>query len=66
MDELIETHVLKKLHKYGGEIYALNIDGFYNPVKVLLDHYVKTGMMEAYDRDLVKFPETVQQLLENF
>lgn len=66
MDELIETHVLKKLHKWNGEIYALNIDGFYNPVKALLEHYVKTGMMEAYDRDLVKFPESVWELLEQF
>jgi hypothetical protein len=66
MDELIETHVLKKLHKWNGEIYVLNIDGFYNPVKALLEHYVKTGMMEAYDRDLVKFPESVRELLEQF
>lgn len=66
MDELIETHVLKKLHQYSGAIYALNIDGFYNPVKALLEHYVKTGMMEAYDRELVKFPESVRELLEQF
>lgn len=66
MDELIETHVLKKLHQYSGEIYALNLDGFFNPVKDLLDHYVDTRMMEAGDRDLVKFPNTVEELLENF
>lgn len=66
MDELIETHVLKKLHQYSGEIYALNLDGFFNPVKDLLDHYVKTKMMEPVDRDLVKFSSTVEDLLEYF
>lgn len=63
LDELIETHTLKKLGKYGGEIYALNLNGFFNPLKVLLDHYVETKMLEPKDRDLIKFPETVEQLL---
>lgn len=66
MDELIETHTLRKLHQYSGDLYALNLDGFYNPFKALLDHYVETGMMEGHDRDLVKFPETVEELLSYF
>ena len=66
LDELIETHVLKKLNKYSGEIYALNLDGFFNPFKALLDHYVETKMMEPKDHDLVKFPATVEELLNNF
>jgi uncharacterized protein (TIGR00730 family) len=66
MDELIETHTLAKLHKYQGKLYALNIDGFYNPLKALLDHFVETGALEAQDRDLLKFPETVEELLAFF
>ena len=66
MDELIETHTLRKLHQYGGELYALNLDGFYNPLKATLDHFVETKMMERKDRDLLKFPETVEQLLAYF
>lgn len=66
MDELIETHTLAKLHKYQGKLYALNIDGFYNPLKALLDHFVDTGALEAQDRDLLKFPETVEELLAFF
>ena len=64
MDELMETHTLRKLHKYSGAIYALNLDGFFNPLKALLDHFVATGMLEPKDRDLLKFPETVREILK--
>ena len=66
MDEFMETHTLRKLSKYAGDLYALNLDGFYNPLKALLDHFVETGMLEPRDRALVKFPETVEELLEYF
>lgn len=66
MDELIETHTLRKLQKYGGDLFALNLDGFYTPLKALLDHFVETGMLEPRDRALVKFPETVKELLDCF
>ena len=64
MDELIETHTLRKLHKYNGAIYALNLDGFFNPLKALLDHFVETKMLEPEDRDLIAFPESVQEMLQ--
>ena len=63
LDELIETHVLCKLGKYQGRVFALNLDGFYNPLKALLDHYVNTGMMDPQDRELLKFPDTVEELI---
>lgn len=63
MDELIETHTLAKLHKYQGRILALNLNGFFNPLKALLDHFVQTKMLEQKDRDLIIFPETVEELL---
>ena len=66
MDEFMETHTLRKLSKYAGDLDALNLDGFYNPLKALLDHFVETGMLEPRDRALVKFPETVEELLEYF
>jgi len=66
MDELMETHTLRKLHKYEGPIYALNLDGYYEPLKLLFAHFVATGMTAQADIDLVAFPETVEQLLENF
>ena len=66
LEELVETHTLRKLHKYEGPIYALNLDGYYEPLKSLYAHFVATGMTAQADIDLVAFPETVEQLLENF
>ncbi len=66
LDELIETHVLAKLGKYGGKLYALNLDGFYEPLKQLMDHYVATGMMTPRDRDLLQFPDSVDELMGFF
>ena len=63
LDELIGTLTLAKLDKYAGKIYALNIDGFYAPLKSLLDHYVDTGMLDARSRNLIEFPDTVAELV---
>ncbi|MBE6222176.1 MAG: TIGR00730 family Rossman fold protein [Bacteroidales bacterium] len=65
LDEFVETHVLRKLGRYHGRLFALNLDGFYDPYKALLDHFVNTGMLEPQDRDLVSFPETVEELVSN-
>jgi len=66
LDEFAETHTLRKLNQYQGELFALNLKGFYNPFKALLDHYVATGMLLAQDRDLVHFPTTVEELVQYF
>lgn len=63
LDEVIETLVLRKLGRYEGPVIALNIDGFYEPLKSLLDHYVTTGMMTPEDRELMLFPQTVEELI---
>lgn len=63
LDELIGTLTLAKLGKYSGKIFALNLDGFYNPLKTLLDHYVETGMLDARSRGLIEFPDTVAELV---
>jgi len=63
LDELIETHTLKKLDRYAGKLYALNVNGFYDPLKALLDHYVATGMMTRADASLLQFPATVAELM---
>ena len=64
LDELIETHVLAKLGRYGGKVYALNVDGFFDPFKALLDHYVAAGMLEPRDRALLVFADTPAELAE--
>ena len=66
LDEFAEIHTLRKLGKYGGRLFMLNYNGFYEPYKALLDHFVATGMLEAKDRDLVCFADTPQELLTYF
>ena len=64
LDELIETVALVHLKQYSGKMAVLNHEGFYEPLKVLLDHYVATGMMPQGTRDKVLFAETAEQLLD--
>lgn len=66
LDELIETHVLKKLHCYDGRVIVLNVYGFFDSFLKLLDHYVETGMLTAADRDLVESFDSVESLLASF
>ncbi len=65
LDELIETMVLIKLKRYGGCLYVLNQDGFYEPFRHLLDHYVECGMLTPADRDIVRFASTPEEVLKN-
>ena len=64
LDELIETVALVHLKQYSGKMAVLNHEGFYEPLRALLDHYVTTGMMPQATRDKVIFADTPQQLLE--
>lgn len=66
LDELIETHTLRKLHKYEGQLYALNLDGFFDPLKALLDHFQDTRMLEPEDKALLHFPASVEELIACF
>lgn len=63
LDELIETLTLAKIDRYDGKVLAFNLDGFFNPLISLLDHYVATGMLDRESRELIRFPETVEELV---
>ena len=63
MDELFETLVLSKLGRFNGRVAALNINGFYDPLDKLLEHFVKEGMMEQSDRDRLLLPSTVEEMI---
>jgi hypothetical protein len=65
LDELIESHVLVKLGRYDGKLLVLNVDGFFDPFKSLLDHYEAAGMLEPRDRALIVFADTVEELAEH-
>ena len=63
LDELIETLTLAKLNRYPGKVVAFNFEGFFEPLKALLDHYVETGMLDKPSRRLISFPETPEDFL---
>lgn len=62
LDELAETYCLSKMNLYAGKVIAYNLDGFYDSLKKLLDHYVETGMLDTDSRKKIYFPTTVQEL----
>ncbi|MCR4571811.1 MAG: TIGR00730 family Rossman fold protein [Bacteroidales bacterium] len=66
MDELFETVVLAKLGQFHGRIGVLDFEGFYEPLKALLKHFVDTGMMTQEDSDLVHFASTPEELAKIF
>lgn len=66
LDEIIETHVLKKLGRYHGRVIVFNPDGFFGPFLSLLDHYVSSGMLTPKDRALVEVFDTEEALLASF
>ena len=66
MDELFETMVLVKLGRLKCRIGVLNVEGFYDPLKALLDHFVETGMLTKEDRALVHFASTPEELAKIF
>ena len=64
LDEVIETFALVHLKQYFGKIFMLNHDGFYEPLRQLLRHYVDTGMMTEETMSKVVFAETAEEILD--
>ena len=64
LDELMETFALVHRKQYDGRIFVLDHEGFYEPLRNLLEHYVKTGMLSQETMNKIGFADTPQQLLE--
>ena len=64
LDELIETFALVHLKQHEGKMFVLNHNGFYEPLRALLDHYVKTGMMAEETNSMMIFADTVEEILD--
>lgn len=63
LDEVIETLALVHLKQYGGKVMLLNHEGFYEPLRALLQHYVDEGMMPQATFDKVLFADTADQII---
>ncbi len=64
LDELIETFALIHLKQYFGKILVLDYEGFYEPLKTLLQHYVATGMLCEETMARIRFAQTPDELLD--
>ena len=65
LDELIETFALVHLKQHEGKMFVLNHGGFYEPLRVLLNHYVQAGMMSEETCSMMVFAETVEEILDD-
>ncbi len=62
LEELLETMTLKRLGLYTGPIVVLNTDGFYDPLRQMLERCVEEHFMDPRHKDMwsfVDFPEDV-------
>ena len=64
LDEVIETFALVHLKQYFGKIFLLNHDGFYEPLRMLLRHYVDTRMMTEETMSKIIFAQTSDEILD--
>lgn len=64
LDEVIETFALVHLKQYFGKIFLLNHEGFYEPLRRLLRHYVDTKMMTEETMSKVVFAQGVDEILD--
>ncbi len=64
LDEVIETFALVHLKQYSGKIFLLNHNGFYEPLRQLLRHYVDTRMMTEETMSKIIFAQTPDEILD--
>lgn len=64
LDEFVETCCLAKMGIYKGKVVAFNLEGFYEPLRSLLEHYVSKGMYPESALSEISFPETVEEVIK--
>ena len=64
LDEVIETFALVHLKQYFGKIFILDHEGFYEPLRLLLRHYVDTKMMTEETMSKIIFAQTPDEILD--
>ena len=64
LDEVIETYALLHLKQYDGRIFLLNHEGFYEPLRALLQHYVDVNMLSPETVARIEILETPEAILE--
>ncbi len=65
LDEVIEVLALVHLKQYFGKIFLLNHEGFYEPLRALLQHYVDMKMMKEETMSKVIFADSPAAVLNS-
>ena len=64
LDEVLDTFACLHLKQWDGGIYLLNHDGFYEPFRLLLEHYVKEKMLGQETMSRIVFADTPQEIVD--
>ncbi|MFL6173158.1 MAG: TIGR00730 family Rossman fold protein [Marmoricola sp.] len=62
-DEFFETATWTKLGLHRKPSLVLDVDGYYAPLRSLLDHALDSGFFSHGDQDLISFHESVDSLV---
>ncbi|MFT4033088.1 MAG: TIGR00730 family Rossman fold protein [Siphonobacter sp.] len=63
MDELFEILTWKQLNIHQKPVGILNIDGFYDPLLLMLDQMVSKGFLKPANRDMLLVSDSIEQLM---
>lgn len=63
LEELSEVITLKRLGKFTKPIIILNLDGYYDALRMLLEKMVEERFMRPEHRDIYTFVDTPQEIL---
>ncbi len=63
LDEVIEVFALVHLKQYSGKVIVLNHNGFYEPFRALLRHYVDMKMMTEETFSKIIFADSTDVIL---
>jgi hypothetical protein len=64
LDEFFEVVTSAQLHVHEKPIIAVNVAGFFDPLRALLDHVIAQGFAKPDAHNLYKFADTPKQALE--
>jgi uncharacterized protein (TIGR00730 family) len=64
LEELLEAATLTQLGDHVKACGALNVQGYYEPLKAMLDKAVAEGFMKAEHRDMLVLREDPRSLLD--
>ncbi len=64
LEELIEVLSWARLGLHRKPLVVLNVNGFWSPLRELLDHFVKKGLADAELVNDLKFVDTVQAVFD--